>query len=986
MTPAPAAQPTGTVALVFTDIQGSTEAWERLGERYHDVIAQHNRVMRDAIASCAGHEVKTEGDAFMVAFATASNAIRFTLDAQAALEAVTTPDDGQAVRVRMGVHVGEPICEADPVTGRMDYFGPMVNRSARIASAAHGGQTLISASAREAAAGALEHARVKDLGKHRLKGLERLEQLFELVPASVDERLFPPIRTLTALPTNLPSQPTSFIGRRREVRDLAELVTLDDARLVTLTGPGGIGKTRLSIRVGGEVLDRFEGGVWFVELEHATTADAVASAVASAMGVPIGTKGPVEAVASALEVRGPTLLVLDNFEQVAAAAPETVGLWLSRAPKTTMLVSSRELLGVRGEREYELRPLADPRGTGTAFSEHDAVRLFVDRAKAASSKFELTETNAPDIAEICAQLDGIPLAIELAAARAKIMKPAQIRQRLAKRFQLLRSSARDLPGRQQTLAGAIDWSYELLSDWERSAFCQACVFRGGFTLEAAEAIIDLFDYDKAPMAMDAAQRLREKSLLTYVEPGDEAEEGRFGMYVSIRDYGRIKSDEVLGEDGREPLIERHLEFYLAHAEEWEDARRTGSFREALDRLEADAENILIAHERALERDRVDEAARLVLALSATMALRGVSGRRGEALSRTLEALTEEADAGVLVDVLCAMAMKQIDAGEWADAKETAASATAAAREAADGARLGNALIKRAEVERLKGEPEAAQRDFREARDVLAHAGETAGVARASSGLGSVAWQSGRYAEAIGHFEAALRMFEEIGSEAGAARCHGGIAIVLGERGEHEAALESIDRAEAIYRALGDRVGLARSLGNKGIELRELDRLDDALACLAEAESLNRQLGLKASLSRNLGSRAMLLEKRGQHEEALAAYARGEDVQLAMGDMPGIALFRTRRGRSLVAMDRLDEARAALEEAIAVLEAVERDHSAVTCEARGWLAAVLVRSGEHDAASEHAQHAEALRAELKLGDDVYGSDAIARVVAELSAGD
>ncbi len=975
--------PTGTVALVFTDIQGSTEAWERLGDGYRAVLEAHNDVMRRAIVSCNGHEVKTEGDAFMVAFATARDAIRFTLESQAGLESVVVPDTGDAVLVRMGVHVGEPICQADPLTGRMDYFGPMVNRSARVSGAANGGQTLITGAARESAGDALDGARVKDMGDHRLKGLERLEHLYEVVPASWSERVFPPLRTLTSLPTNLPAQSTNFIGRRREWRELAETIFEEGVRLITLTGPGGIGKTRLSIRVGDEVLDRFAGGVWFVELEEATTPEAVGAKVAAALGIPVGTKGAVEAVASALEVRDETLIVLDNFEQVVEAGPETLGLWMKRAGKTKAIVSSRVLLGIEGEREYPLEPLPDPRTETTPYAERDAVRLFVDRARGANPRFELTDDNAPDIVEVCAQLDGIPLAIELAAARSKVMKPKQIRERLEKRFQLLRSSRRDLPGRQQTLEGAIAWSYDLLETWERAAFCQACVFRGGFTLESAESVIDLFEFDDAPMAMDAAQTLREKSLLTWSEAAADGE-GRFGMYISVRDYGRLKVPDMLDEDARNGLMERYIDHYLAFVEEWEAERRSGALREAMDRIEPDIDNILHAHELALERGRVEDGAALALAVMPTMALRGPSSRRDPMIRKTLEALEPDGDAGLRVDLLCGLGQAQVDAGDWEAADKTSREALELARRTDDPVRLGNALIRRADIERLRGEFEQAGSDFAEAREAFEAGGERSGSARAASGLGSIAWQGGRYEEAIGLFTEARDAFDETGNRAGTARCLGGLSIVLGERGDHQAALDAIEDAEEICREINDRVGLARSLGNKGIELRELGRLEEAVYCFAEAEVLNRQMGRKASLSRNLGSRAMVMERNGEFEDALRCYEQGEDVQRAMGDVPGVALFRTRRARALARMGRTEEATAALQDAVESLEQVGAG-GRVACEALGWLAHLLEGSGDADGAREKAQRSAGIRSSLGLGDEIYGSSDVSETIERLVSG-
>ncbi len=985
----PSDQPVGRVALVFTDIQGSTEAWERLGDAYQAVLGAHNSAMRRAIASCSGYEVKTEGDAFMVAFHRAGDAVRFCMTAQRELAGVVVTDTGEPVRVRMGVHVGEPICEQDPVTGRMDYFGPMVNRSARVSSAAHGEQTLITESARADAGSELDACRVVDLGKHRLKGLERLEHLYEITPAESPERVFPPVRTLTALPTNLPPQATSFIGRRREWAELSAMLTETDTRLITLTGPGGIGKTRLTIRVGGEVLDRFEGGVWFVEVEEATDAEAVGAAVSSVLGVPAHPEGAVEAVASALEVRPPTVIVIDNFEQVVEASAETLGVWMKRAPKTKFIVSSRALLSISGEQEYPLEPLADPRrATGKAAAEHDAIRLFVDRAQSASPKFQLTPENTADIAEICAQLDGIPLAIELAAARAKVMKPAQIRARLSKRFQLLRSSRRDVPDRQKTLEGAIAWSYDLLEPWERSAFCQACVFRGGFTLESAEAVLDLFEFEDAPLGMDAVQTLREKSMLTWSAGDAEDDEGRFGMYVSVRDFGRERAAKELGDDEREALLLRHAEHYQEFVEEAEQHRRSGgaeAFKEGLDRVEPETENALVAVERQLEAGAVEAACALQLSVGPALALRGPVGRRVPGLTACLEKVDTSAQPALAAELHWARAIARADNGAWVEAAEDAQESLRLAGESEDAHRLGDAHLWVGELARLRGVLDLAEDSFVSAQSAFERAGEQGGAARAMSGLGSVQWKRGQYDEALASFEAARSVFDALENVAGSARCAGGISVVEGERGRREAALEAIADAEAVYRAIGDRVGLARTLGNKGIELRELGRFDEALVCLTEAESVNRQLGRKASLSMNLGSRAMLLEERGDIAGALASYQEGEDVQLAMGDLPGVARFRTRRAHALARDGRTDDAETALEEAIAVLEAVGGQGQALACEAHGALALIKHERGAHDEALGHAHLAEAVRTALGLEDAVYRDPRVIEYVARVGGG-
>ncbi|MCA1997688.1 MAG: adenylate/guanylate cyclase domain-containing protein, partial [Armatimonadetes bacterium] len=659
------AAPTGQVTLVFTDLQGSTELWEKLQSRMAEALAAHNSVMRGLIGKHGGYEVKTEGDAFMVAFASPTPAVRFAIELQERM-AGAMPEDirrdtgGAELLVRMGIHTGEPICEVDPTNGRMDYFGPMVNRSARIASAGHGGQILISHAVREAAAEQLESVLVKDLGEHRLKSLSRPERLFQILPYSLASRTYPPLKTLDHVATNLPYQQTTFVGRRAEIEEITAGARADKWTLLTLTGPGGTGKTRLSLRVGNELLDHYEGGVWFADLSDCTTEEGVCAAVAAAFGVPIaGPEPPRQVIAAVLEYRKPLLLILDNFEQVVESCAGLVGMWMKRARTARFLVTSRTLLGIAGEREMRLEPMRTPPrlrrardpaagegldagtvgiGAGAEdqdeasreaaaqdallgaqhavrLSGFDVVRLFVERAREAQPGFTLTDENAPDVADICIELEGQPLAIELAAARVKILKPAQIVQKLAKKFELLRSSRRDLPKRQQTLEGAIDWSWDLLKPHERAALCQVCVFRGGFFLEQAEEVLDLSAFPEAPMSMDVVQALREQSLLSSVET---AAGMRLKMFQSIRAYAEKKlSMQATPTEVRE-LELRHARCYAALAEHW-DARRGGrDAAEAFDHLELESENIFAAQERALALGETLLAARCVLAVAVTM--------------------------------------------------------------------------------------------------------------------------------------------------------------------------------------------------------------------------------------------------------------------------------------------------------------------------------------------------------------------------------
>ena len=477
--------PTGTVTFLFTDIEGSTGLLQALGDRYAAVLDEHAAIVRRAVADGGGVEVSTHGDAFFVVFASPSGAVRAAVAAQRGL-ASHDWSPGPPVRVRMGVHTGEGILGGD------DYVGIDVHRAARVADAAHGGQVLLS----DAARGLVEHAlgadaSLRDLGVHRLRGITDPERLHELVIEGLASD-FPAPRTLDARPSNLPLQLTSFVGREEEIAEVERL--LGQTRLLTLTGPGGSGKSRLALRVAAELLPRFRDGSCFVDLSPVTDPALVPAVVANALGVPEAAGRPIlDGVKDHLRHRE-LLQVVDNFEQVAEAGPVIEEL-LTAAPKLRTMVTSRVVLSVRGEQEYAVPPLhvPDPERLPTGLSALgavEAVRLFTERALAASPRFALTEQNAPVVAEITARLDGLPLAIELAATRTKVLTPEQILSRLKRRLSILTSGPRSLPERQRTLRAAIAWSYDLLDPVERRLFARLSVFSGGWGFESAEAVCD----------------------------------------------------------------------------------------------------------------------------------------------------------------------------------------------------------------------------------------------------------------------------------------------------------------------------------------------------------------------------------------------------------------------------------------------------------------------------------------------------------------
>jgi predicted ATPase/class 3 adenylate cyclase len=524
--------PTGTVTFLFSDIEGSTARWEAHQEAMVDGLHRHDAIMRGAISTHRGRVFKTIGDAFCAAFATAPDAIAAAVAAQQGFLHADWRSVG-GLRVRMAIHSGS----ADERDG--DYFGPAVNRAARLLEIAHGGQTLVSGVSAELSGGALSAGvNLRDLGEHTLRDVERRERVYQLsAPDLVDE--FPPLLSAGAFPNNLPHQLTSLFGREAEIADIKRL--LQDSRLVTLVGTGGIGKTRCALQVGAEVLHDYGQGVWFVELAPVADPQFVASAIASAIRIHESHDRPLpDAIVDFLKNRR-LLLILDNCEHVVEQTATVADSILRMCDRVSILSTSRESLGLPGERVYHVPPLSVPPAkadlTADEAMRYGAISLFVARARLADDAFRLTDDIAPIVAQICRRLDGIALAIELAAARVKILGVRELDDRLDERFRILTGGSRTSLHRQQTMRALIDWSYNLLSEQEKTVFRHLAVFANGFTIDAAGAVCSDETNDEFEI-LDLVSALVDKSLVA-VEP-DLGGYRRYRLLESLREYGREK--------------------------------------------------------------------------------------------------------------------------------------------------------------------------------------------------------------------------------------------------------------------------------------------------------------------------------------------------------------------------------------------------------------------------------------------------------------
>ena len=766
--------PTGTVTFLFTDIEGSTRLLQELGEGYAVVLADHHRALREAWQLHEGVEVDTQGDAFFVAFARASDAVAAAADAQLALA-------GGPVRVRMGLHTGEPL--------RVDegYVGFDVHRAARIAAAGHGGQVLLSQATAD-----LAGADVRDLGLHRLKDLSAPERLFQLGTED-----FPPLKTLHE--TNLPVPATPFLGREHEIDQITGLLRRPDVRLVTLTGPGGSGKTRLALQAAAAAADDYDRGVWWVPLASHADPALVETAAAQALG----SKDTLSATVGDKRL----LLVLDNFEHLLEAAA-VVAATIGACPRLTVLATSREPLHVDGEWEVAVDPLL----------EREAVELFVQRALAVSYDFAANG----EVAEICRRLDCLPLAIELAAARVKALSPSVLLERLEQRLPLLAGGSRSAPERQRTLRATIAWSHDLLTAAEQDLFARLAVFAGGCTLEAAEEICGA--------DVDAIASLVDKSLLR--RTGD-----RYWMLETIREFA---SEQLDRRADAGVLRDRHAAFYVALAERARPELRARGAREWLERLDAEHANVRASLEHVLETGDSDGALRLSGAIWLYWQTRGhwTEGRRF--LTAAL-ALGTDLEPERLFDSLWGGAILALWQGDVEEGEQLASRILEISKTAADWEHVYSVAIHLlAIVASIRGDRDQALTWFEESLAIGRRGGDQWLLSIALNNLGTV------FADA-GDYERAAELFEE--------------SLAIGEaRGDLDRRARALNNLGSTAQSLGD-LSRARDFYRRGLEAAtEIGLVEGQLHSLFDLAALEAEAGDARSGARLL-ARAKVLASR-----------------------------------------------------------------------------------------------------------------------------
>jgi predicted ATPase/class 3 adenylate cyclase len=861
--------PEGTVTFLFTDIEGSTRLWEQHPEAMRRALARHHELVSQGIEAHGGSVItrQGEGDSFFAVFARAGDAVAAACALQRELQAERWPEE-TLLRVRMALHTGEAELRGG------DYFGGAVNRCARLRGVGHGGQTLLSQTTAALVRDELpEGVSLRDLGTHRLKDLQRPEPIFQLMyPELAGE--FPPLRSLEAFAHNLPLQLTRFIGREREMEAVKRL--LQRTRLLTLTGAGGCGKSRLALQVAAELVGEYAEGVWFVELAALSEPALVPQTLAAALGVREEPGRPLlGTLVDALRPRS-LLLVLDNCEHLLPACAQLAEGLLRSCPNVRLLATSREGLGIAGEQSYRVPCLSvpDPEQLPPlgALQQYEAVSLFADRAILSQPEFAVTAANAAAVAQVCQRLDGIPLALELAAARVKVLPVEKIAARLDDRFRLLTGGSRTAAAasgtrRQQTLRALIDWSYHLLTEPERTLLRRLSVFAGGWTLEAVEAVCPGEGIEGWEI-LDLLTSLVEKSLVLHEEPGRES---RYRLLETVREYGR-ECLELHGEAAA--ATERHARYFLAQVEELKvAARERGSVdqEEWFDQLDAEYAGL-----------------RLAAALREFWIVRGHFSAARRWLERILAQRSDGAPAAAWAGALLAAGSLAYFRGDYSSARSLLTESLAVARAVQEPEPVVWSLLYLGTLLRAEGDLVGARCLFEESLVVAEETGNAGDIAWSLRGMGFVASEQSDYAGACAYLERSLALAREIGDNSGVAWSLLNLADTARRLRDHARAATLYRESLICFEKTSSKRNLAFALEGLAWLVSEEGRSERAAQLLGAAELLREASGcpiapsdrgaydgLVAAVRTSLGGEAfaaMWAEGRAMTPDQATAYA------------------------------------------------------------------------------------------------------------------
>ena len=865
--------PTGTVTFLFTDIEGSTKLAQEHPEKWDVLRDRHHAILHSAMDAQQGYIFHVIGDAFCAAFSTARQALAAALQAQ---QSLYKEDWGNTpIKVRMGIHTGQAEIQASG-----DYSGYLtLSRVQRLMSAGHGQQTLISQETEQLLSGQLPaQVSLRDLGEHRLKDLIRQEHIYQVDIADLPDT-FPALKALDAKLNNLPTQLTPFIGREHEIASLLELIRNPVVRLVTLTGAGGTGKTRLSLQVASAVFDQFPDGIYFVPMAETTDRDLAVSRIAQAMDVREGNgRFLIDTLKDYLADKT-LLLILDNFEQLIGAASLTADL-LVAASKLKILISSRIVLRIRGEYELPVLPLEIPDPANLPaleqLQQNESIQLFMQRARAANPNFALTKENASAVADICRSLEGLPLAIELAAARIKILPPQAMLAKLSNRLSFLTGGGGDLPARQQTLRNTLDWSYSLLSGQERTLFARLGIFAGGFSLEAAESVCNP---DGTLDVLNSVEILLNNSLLRQEQDANGL--NRFRMLGTVREYAL----ERLQKQTELPMLTRvHGLYYVSQITRAMGFKLFSSESVTwLDWCESELDNIRAALAWVQKNPEADEfKSVLILFLSWFWYRRGYL-REGRVWAEKFLG-SEWATPGTVgrAGALLSSAMLALWQGEAKTAIVEAEECVAIFQREEDEQFLPVAMLNLGVINVNMGNDAAAHPLLEEAGSLFLEAGQRFFYAVSLVHLGNVALGLGNPTEARQWLEKAYPIAMEVGDQWAISFALNNLGEVARVQGDYDQARQYYEESEALLRVMGDPGDLARLVHNLACVAQHAGDFKKAKSLLSESLAMFRKFGNKRGIAECLMGLAGLKVEDGQPQQAARLFSAAETILAESG--------------------------------------------------------------------------------------------------------
>ncbi len=879
-------KPTGNVTFLFTDIEGSTRLSQEFPEKLPAALERHNLILKEALESNNGFIFNIIGDSFYCAFENAIDAVKAAVEIQTGLRKENW--DEALIRVRIGIHSGNAEWSGERYMGYITLA-----RTARIMEAAYGEQILISSNTHSLSLEASKTQSIKesnnislslrdfegefrDLGERRLKDVIEPIRLFQIESEGLRKE-FPPLKTLDARPNNLPIQLTSFIGREKEMKFVKD--ELKNNRLLTLTGTGGAGKTRFALQTAADVIDEFENGVWFVDLSALKDIALLSTTMMNAIGIKEESKKTSDETLVDYLKDKETLIILDNCEQLINACALLTEKLLSSCPKLKIISTSRESMNCSGEFTYRIPPLTHPdsnqNNTPEELTQYESVRLFIERALSVNPNFRVTNENAPALAEVCLKLDGIPLALELAAARTKVLSIEKIHERLDDRFNLLTGGKRTALPRQQTLRALIDWSYDLLSENEKILWSRLSVFNGGWTLEAAEEVCSDDTIDKNEI-LDLLSQLTEKSVIIY-----DHSKNRYRILESLKQYGIEKLS------GGKEIFLQHLNYFLKLSEKAKPELIGENTKFWMHIIEADHNNFLSAIEWSVNNENKETGAVISNALGSFWS------RMGQYSTgiRLIEIILESSGSLSKLlkgDILNWIGNFRISLGDNEQAKKYLEESLDLNKEIGDKRGIAESMLRLGNVTNSLGEFELAKNYYEDSQDNYKEIGSKSGIAATTLSLGNIALNQGDYGLAKKYNEESLSIFKEIGHKYGIAISINNLGDVSLFQGDYELAKKYLKESLQLLKEIGNKKGMAFSINTLGNIVLNQGDYELAKKYYEESLVIFKEIGHKHGIALSILSLGMVVFNQGYSEQAKKYYEESLDIRKEIGDKNGIA--------------------------------------------------------------------------------------------------